>query len=121
MGSIGFAQEKQDIYNYAQYDDFVIGNITVTGVRFLDPNALIGISGLRVGQRISIPGEAYNLAAQRLWQQGLFSDVRMSFTRMSYDTISFDIELQERPRISSVRYEGLKKSETKDLVEKSNL
>ena len=121
LGGVVFAQEKQEIYNYMLYNDFVIGNITVTGVRFLDPNALIGISGLRVGQRISIPGEAYNLAAQKLWQQGLFSDVRMSFTKMSYDTISFDIELQERPRISSVKYNGLKKSESKDLVEKVNL
>ena len=121
LGGVVFAQEKQEIYNYMLYNDFVIGNITVTGVRFLDPNALIGISGLRVGQRISIPGETYNLAAQKLWQQGLFSDIRMTITKASYDTIFLDIELQERPRISSVKYNGLKKSESKDLAEKINL
>ena len=121
LGGVAFAQEKQEIYNYMLYDDFVIGNITITGVRFLDPNALIGISGLRVGQRITIPGEAYNLAAQKLWQQGLFSDIRMTITGRSYDTIFLDIELMERPRISSVRYDGLKKSESKDLAEKINL
>ena len=121
LSGIALAQEKQEIYDYTRYDNFVIGSITITGVRFLDPNALIGISGLRVGQRISIPGDAYNLAAQKLWQQGLFSDIRMSFVKASSDTILLDIELQERPRISSVKYNGLKRSESKDLVEKINL
>jgi outer membrane protein insertion porin family len=115
------AQEKQEIYNFATYDDFIIGGLTVTGVRFLDPNALIGISGLRLGQEITVPGDALKLAVQKLWQQGLFSDVRISVTRTSLDTIFLDIALQERPRISSVMYNGLKKSESQDLVEKINL
>ncbi|HUX94355.1 MAG TPA: outer membrane protein assembly factor BamA [Bacteroidales bacterium] len=113
--------EKQDIYNFMNYDDFVIGGVTVTGVRFLDPNALIGISGLRLGQEITIPGDELKLAVQKLWQQGLFSDVRISISRTSLDTVFLDITLQERPRISSVKYNGLKKSESQDLVEKINL
>ncbi len=114
-------QEKQEIYNFMNYDDFVIGGVTVTGVRFLDPNALIGISGLRLGQEITVPGDELKLAVQKLWQQGLFSDVRISVTKTSMDTVYLDIALQERPRISSVKYNGLKKSESQDLVEKINL
>jgi outer membrane protein insertion porin family len=115
------AQEKQEIYNFSSYDDYIIGGVTVTGVRFLDPSALIGISGLRLGQEVTIPGDALKLAVQKLWQQGLFSDVRISISRTSMDTVYLDIALQERPRISSVKYNGLKKSETQDLVEKINL
>lgn len=115
------AQEKQDIYNFMNYDDFIIGGVTVTGVRFLDPNALIGISGLRLGQEITVPGDELKLAVQKLWQQGLFSDVRISISRRSMDTVFLDIALQERPRISAVKYNGLKKSESQDLVEKINL
>ncbi|MRS04775.1 outer membrane protein assembly factor BamA, partial [bacterium] len=114
-------QEKQEIYNYSSFDDYIIGGVTVTGVRFLDPNALIGISGLRLGQEITVPGDELKLAVQKLWQQGLFSDVRISITRTSLDTVFLDIALQERPRISSVKYNGLKKSESQDLVEKINL
>jgi outer membrane protein insertion porin family len=114
-------QEKQEIYNYMNLDDYIIGGVTVTGVRFLDPNALIGISGLRLGQEISVPGDELKLAVQKLWQQGLFSDVRISITKTSMDTVFLDIALQERPRISSVNYNGLKKSESQDLVEKINL
>jgi outer membrane protein insertion porin family len=122
LSGVTFAQERMEIYDYSlRADDYVIGGITVTGVRFLDPNALIGISGLRVGQRISIPGDALNIATQKLWQQGLFSDIRFSITGRSRDSIFLDIEFQERPRISSVRFDGLKRSESKDLVEKVNL
>ena len=115
------AQEKPTIIDYMNPDDYIIGGVTVTGVRFLDTNALIGISGLRVGQEIIIPGEAVTTAVQKLWQQGLFSDVRITITKFSSDTVFLDINLQERPRISSVNLNGLKKSEETELNKKINL
>lgn len=115
------AQEKQEIYDYMSSDDYIIGGVTVSGVRFLDTNALIGISGLRLGQEVTIPGEAVTAAVQKLWLQGLFSDVRITISNVSSDTVFLDIALQERPRISSVKYNGMKKSETQDLAEKINL
>jgi outer membrane protein insertion porin family len=115
------AQEKQEIIDFMSSNDYIIGGVTVTGVRFLDTNALIGISGLRIGQEIIIPGDAVTTAVKKLWQQGLFSDVRISATKFVSDSVFLDIFLQERPRISSVRFNGLKNSETQDLVEKINL
>ena len=115
------AQEKQKIVDYMTVEDYIIGGVTVTGVRFLDTNALIGISGLRVGQAIAIPGDAITTAVKKLWQQGLFSDVRITIAKVSSDTAFIDINLQERPRISSVKYNGLKTSETTDLNKKINL
>ena len=112
------AQEKQEIVDYMNSDDYIIGGVTVTGVRFLDTNALIGISGLRIGQEVTIPGDAVTTAVQKLWQQGLFSDVRITISKVSSDTVFLDIFLQERPRISAVKYNGLKKSETNDLLKK---
>ena len=92
-------------------DDYIIGGVTVSGVRFLDTNALIGISGLRVGQEITIPGDAVTTAVQKLWQQGLFSDVRITISKVSVRYCFSRYNLQERPRISSVNLNGLKKSE----------
>ena len=115
------AQEKQKIVDYMTVEDYIIGGVTVTGVRFLDTNALIGISGLRVGQAVAIPGDAITTAVKKLWQQGLFSDVRITIAKVSSDTAFIDINLQERPRISSVKYNGLKTSETTDLNKKINL
>ena len=115
------AQEKQKIVDYMTVEDYIIGGVSVTGVRFLDTNALIGISGLRIGQTVSIPGDAVTTAEQKLWQQGLFSDVRISISKTLSDTVYLDINLQERPRISSIKLNGLKSSETTDLNKKINL
>ena len=115
------AQEKQEIVDFMSSDDYIIGGVSVSGVRFLDPNALIGISGLRKGQEVTIPGEAVTTAVQKLWMQGLFSDVRILATEFRGDTVYLDIALQERPRISSVKYNGMRKSESEDLVKKINL
>ncbi len=114
-------QEPEGIADYARPDEYVIGGISVSGIRFLDINALVSISGLRPGQTVTIPGESITTAVQKLWQQGLFSDVRISVTSMRSDTAFLDIFLQERPRISSVTFTGLKKSETQDLNEKISL
>ena len=115
------AQEKQKIVDYMTVEDYIIGGVSVTGVRFLDTNALIGISGLRIGQAVQIPGDAITTAEQKLWQQGLFSDVRISISKTLSDTVYLDINLQERPRISSIKLNGLKSSEITDLNKKINL
>jgi outer membrane protein insertion porin family len=116
-----FSQEKEGIIDYSNPYDYIIGGVSVSGVRFLDTNALIGISGLRVGQEVEVPGDAITNAVKKLWKQGLFSDVRISIRKTVADTVFLDIALQERPRISSVKYNGLKNSETQDLVEKINM
>lgn len=115
------AQEKQEIIDFMKSDDYIIGGVSISGVRYLDPNALIGISGLRMGQEVTIPGDAVTTAVQKLWQQGLFSDVRISITKEVGDSVYLDIYLQERPRISSVKFNGLKNGETTDLKEKISL
>jgi len=115
------SQEKQEIADFSSPEDYIIGEVTISGVRYLDSNALIGISGLRRGQEVTIPGEAVTLAVQKLWQQGLFSDVRITITKVESDTVFLDIFLQERPRISSVRFNGLRSSEVQDLTEKISL
>ena len=114
-------QEKQEIIDYMNSNDYIIGGVTVSGVKFLDPNALIGISGLRLGQEITVPGETVTSAVQKLWQQGLFSDIRITISKVQSDTVFLDILLQERPRISSIKINGIKNSETQDLVDKINL
>ncbi len=119
LTNVVLSQEK--IIDYAKSDDFIIGGVSVSGVRFLDTNALIGISGLRIGQEVTVPGDAITNAVKKLWQQGLFSEVRVTIVKTVADTVYFDISLQERPRISSVKYNGLKNSEIQDLADKINM
>lgn len=117
------AQEVREIvdYDYRNSDDYAIAGITISGVKYLDANALIGISGLRIGQRVDIPGEDITAAAKKLMSQGLFSDVRITYDRIEGDNIYLDIFLLERPRLSTITFTGLRNSETQDLLEKINI
>ena len=115
------AQEKQKIFNFSQESDYIIGGVSISGIRYLDINALVGISGLKVGQAVTIPGDAITAAAHKLWQQGLFSDVRISIDTLKSDTVFLDIFLQERPRVSAIKFNGIRTSEKDDLVKKLNL
>ena len=116
-----YGQEETGIYNYMSPGDYVIDGITISGVKYLDTNALIGLSGLRVGQEITIPGDRITSAVQKLWDQGLFSDIRITITKIEDDKVYLDIFFQERPRLSSLKINGIRKSETQDLIDKIGL
>ncbi|MEZ4999059.1 MAG: POTRA domain-containing protein [Bacteroidales bacterium] len=115
------AQTEDKYVNYLYPEEYTIAGITVSGVKFLEPNALIGISGLRIGQKLEIPGEVISSAVRKLWDQGLFSDVKITITGKEEENIWLDIYLQERPRLSSLKFEGIRKSEETDLIEKLSL
>jgi undecaprenyl diphosphate synthase len=61
-----FSQEKTEILDYSKSDIYVLGGITISGIRFLDLNALVGLSGLKEGQEMRIPGETVSNAAKKL-------------------------------------------------------
>ncbi len=115
------AQEEERILDYMDPSEYVVGDITVSGVRYLDKNAIVGLSGIRKYSRILVPGEVTTQAVQKLWDQGLFSEVKITATEIKSDTIFLDIYLGERSRISSVEYFGVKQNEIQNIVEKVNL
>jgi outer membrane protein insertion porin family len=115
------AQVSTAIMDYMSPEDYIIGGVVVSGVKYLDSNVLIGISGLRVGDEITVPGEAVTSAVKKLYEQGLFSDIKISIDTVIDNKAFFNIFLQERPRLSSVKFFGLKDSETKTILEKLTL
>ncbi|MDT8400237.1 MAG: outer membrane protein assembly factor BamA [Bacteroidales bacterium] len=115
------AQEDGRIMDYMDPGEYVVGDITVSGVKYLDTNAIVGLSGIRKYSRILVPGEVITNAVQKLWSQGLFSDVKISATEIRSDTIFLNIYLGERARISSVEYFGIKQNEVQDVTDKVNL
>ena len=120
---VGFAQEQtaQDtIYNPTVLysvtpKKYEIAGISVTGVKNYEDYVLIGFSGLSVGQQITIPGDDITTAVRRFWRQGLFSDVSISIEKIVGSKVWLNIALKQRPRISELNYQGIKKSEKEDL------
>ena len=109
------------VANYENPEDYVIKEISIAGIKYLDENILINLSGLNVGQEITVPGDDITNAIQKLWDQGLFSDVKISVTDIVLDSISLEIFLMERNRLSALEINGLKKSRENDIREKLEL
>ena len=69
-------QIKPDIEYSRTPIECTIGGIRVDGVQNYDDYLLIGISGLSVGQKISLPGEEITQAVKRYWKNGSLSGRR---------------------------------------------
>jgi outer membrane protein insertion porin family len=108
-------------FDYEKPRDFTIMDITVTGVKFLQTNYLVNISGLTAGEKIQIPGEQITQAIDKFWNLGLFSDVKITATKIEGASIWLDIHLTERPRLSKLTLHGLNKNDTKDVNDKIKL
>ena len=106
----------QDIeYTLNSRKTYEIASIEVEGAETYDDFVLIGFSGLAVGDKIEVPGDQITKAVKRFWKQGLFSSVKIKAKKIEGNKIWLVIALEQRPRVSEVKYEGLKKSEREDV------
>ncbi len=94
---------------------YTIGGINLSGVDNYEPYVIIGISGLSVGDVIDVPGDAITTAVKNYWNHGLFADVSIEADSIVGDKIYLGINLKQRPRISNINYNGVKKGEREDL------
>lgn len=97
---------------------FEIAGISVSGISHVEDYVIIGYSGLSVGERIDIPGDAISNAVKRFWRQGLYSKVQITVEKMLGDKVWLNIALRQQPRMAELRYEGVKGGEKKDLNER---
>ncbi|MDE5839162.1 MAG: outer membrane protein assembly factor BamA, partial [Paramuribaculum sp.] len=100
---------------------YEIAGIEVNGADNYEDFVVIGYSGLKVGERIEIPGDEITAASKRLWRQGFFSKVQVSVDKIAGDKAWLTISLREQPQISAINYNGVKKGEKEDLQEKLQL
>lgn len=108
------------VMTYGEPKDFEIGGITVVGANFSDDNAIIGVTGLKIGENIRIPGPEIPKAIKALWKLRLFTDVKIIQEKVIGDVIFLEVHLQERPRLSRHTYRGTKKSYHDDLNDEIN-
>lgn len=107
--------------DYANPKEYEIGGITFSGVRYLDQNVLMMLSGLTVGDRIKVPGEEITNSVRKLWDQGFFEDIQIYVTGIYAGKVFLQIALKERPRMSRFSINGVKKSDVDNIREKIRL
>ncbi|MDR0686292.1 MAG: outer membrane protein assembly factor BamA [Dysgonamonadaceae bacterium] len=113
---------KPPTISYSLTDNrrYAIADIKISGVESYnyEDYMLIGISGLTVGQRVSVPGPEITAAVRKFWKHGFFSDASILATRRTEDSVWLQIVLKPNPTVSEIRYTGVKKSEREDLETK---
>ena len=95
--------------------EYVIKDISVTGNGVYDKSVLIAYSGLHVGDRVKMPGEAFSGAIKKFWKQGLFSDVKILARKIQGDEVWLELAFKPRPRISDIVISGVKKKDKEDI------
>lgn len=118
MGARSPIAEKAVELDYAEPKEYEIAEITTTGSKFYDGNSMISLSGLRVGDRIKVPGDAATSAIKKLMSQGILEEVEVEATKIEGDKIWLNIKIKERPRLYKIEYTGIKKGEQETLSDK---
>jgi outer membrane protein insertion porin family len=121
-----FAQEQNQqktnvIIDYNTPKEYVIGGIEVSGIQYLGKEQILSLTGLTVGDKITLPGEDISSIIKRIYMQRYFSDVSVYIDSVQLDTAFIRLDLLERPRVSRWEFEGIKSGEKSDLDEKLKL
>ncbi len=100
---------------------YEIAGISVDGAPNYEDYLILGYAGLKVGDRLTIPGDDITNAVKRLMNQKLFAQARIELEKVYGDKAWLKIVLRTQPRIGEVKYIGAKKGEIKDLQERLQL
>ena len=114
--------ELLGIFDARPPKQYTIAGITVTGAKAFDQNLIISISGLAVGDKVTIPGtDVFSKAITKLWKQNLVVNVEVFFTKLEGNNLYVEMAITERPRLADFRFIGIKKGERDDLETKVGL
>ncbi|WP_460974363.1 outer membrane protein assembly factor BamA [Spirosoma knui] len=113
--------DSNELLNYASPKEYEITGLTITGTRYLDPNSLVSLSGLKIGDKVRLPGEANGSSVRKLMESGLLDDVELFATPSGEGKVALMFRVRERPRLYKVSFLGVKKGEQDQLKDKVKL
>ena len=125
FGCLATVQAQTDslelpVYDYSDPQEYEIGGLKVEGAFFAEENAIIGVTGLSVGQEVRIPGPDIPRAIKNLWRLRLFTNVSIEEEKTIGDVIFLIIRVEERPRFLRHSFTGAKQGRHDDLNEEVN-
>ena len=100
---------------------YTINSITVTGNQSFNENTVIAFTGLKVGDKIFVPGEKLSNTTKKLWEQNLFSDIAFYVTNIEGNNIDLELYIIELPKLNEVTIEGVRKGKAKEIKDDNNL
>lgn len=104
--------------NDAQQKVYKILGISVSGNKLSEAAAIIGNSGLKVGDELTVPGEQTRNAITRLWNLRIFSNIEIEAENFVGDGVYLLLKVEEYPRLEEVEYAGNDEFDKDDLDKK---
>ncbi len=104
-----------------QTGKYILADISVTGKMSYNEQTVVTFTGLERGQYINVPGEEISAAIKKLWKLGLFSDVNFYVSEVRNDSIYLELAIDELPKLSDVRIQGVKKGKVEGLLKDTDL
>ena len=110
------------IYSGKYPKKYTIADIQVKGNKAFDPAIVISVSGLSIGDEVTIPGgDNFAKAIMKLWTQNMFTNINIYITKLEDDNIWIEIDALERPMLSDFKFKNIRKSEADELKDKVGL
>src|SRR5690606_14707541 len=100
---------------------YILADITVSGKTTYNEQTIITFTELEKGQRINVPGEEISNAIRKLWRLGLFNDVNFYASKIEGDSIYLELSINELPKLSDVKLQGVKKGKIEGLLKDTDL
>jgi len=111
----------QDKVPFDQGTKYILADVDVTGKISYNKQTVVTFAGLEKGQDITIPGEEISNAIKKLGKLGLFSEIDFFVNKIAGDSIYLELNITELPKLSEVKFVGVKKNKTEALIKDNGL
>ena len=100
--------------SFTKGKEYVLGGISVTGLKKFSEETVRVFTGLRNGQPIKLPGDKLTSAIKKLYESKQFSNVDVYLEKLDKNTVYLEFYVQELPQLNTVKISGVKKGKAKE-------
>ncbi len=110
------------IYTAKYPRKYTIADIQVKGNKAFDAAIVVSVSGMAVGDEVTLPGgDVFAKAIAKLWSQNMFTNINVYITKLEDNNIWVEIDAVERPMLADFKFKGVRKTESDELKDKVGL
>ncbi len=120
LGNVTLVQAQERV-PYDQGTKYILADVDVTGKVTFNKQTVVTFAGLEKGQTITVPGEEISNAIKKLGKLGLFNKIDFYVNQIKGDSIYLELNINELPKLSEVKFTGVKKGKTEELIKESDL
>jgi len=106
---------------YTNPQTYTLADMEISGENRFTKTQILRFTGLRLGEKIEIPGTKINNALKKLWGTNLFSDIDLYAAKVEGDRLYLRLNLVGLPELVELQMNGVKKSKREDFIKEHKL